>query len=255
MASKIRLKGRTLLIGAVPVFCLTLAVCILLIFSLSLMPLAYRSGALPYVDAYAYEYSKYISLIFSLVVVFVTMMSYTAIRTGTDRYMLKKAQGVHADTKDIFFYFAPRKFFSLFMLSFRLFIIRLILFLFCNIPTAICTLLLFTLGRSTFSAAVSAVIAAGCLAFLISSVYYYSRLSSSLFLIRYYYIKGEYLNFRHLLSSSQNAMRSNTKALCRLKLSFAGWLMLCVLVFPIGYVWSYYKQTLAAWANEIMKLQ
>lgn len=255
MMSKIRLQGRSLMEGTVILFCLTFTVSVLLCFSISLMPLVYRSTVLPFISEKVKDFSSYISMFASALMLFFFLMCYNALKTGADRYMLKKAQNVCAGTKDIFYYFTPGNFISLFALSFRLMLIRITLFLFCNIPTAICVSLLIYLIKLSFSMAVSAVIATGCTVFLISSFYFYLQLSSSLFLVRYYYIKGEYLNFRHLISSSQNAMHSKIKSLCRLKFSFSGWFMLCLLIFPLGYVWGYYKQTLAAYANEIIKLQ
>ncbi len=255
MISEIRLKGRSLLIGAVPLFSLTLAVCLLLTFSLSLMSLVYRSALLPAVDNYFGNYASYINLFAAAAILLSAVMAYIVLKTGSDRYMLKRAENVHAGTKDIFYYFSPRNFFSLLSVSLRLFLIRFSVFVFLNIPTGLCAFLLLSLSRSRFSAAVSAVLAAGCAAFFISSLWFYMRLTSSLFLVRYYFIKGEYLNFRHLTASSQNAMRGNIKSIRRLKLSFFGWFSLCVLILPIGYVWGYYRQTLAARANEIMKLQ
>lgn len=255
MSSESRLKGRSLLIGAVPLFSLTLAVCLLLIFSLSLMSLVYRSALLPYVDNHFGKYAPYINLFAAAAILLCVIGAYAALKTGSDRYMLKKAENVHAGAKDIFYYFSPRKFFSLLSVSTRLFMIRLCVFLFLNIPTVLCALLLLSLSSSRFSAAVSAVLAAGCAAFFLSSIWFYMKLTSSLFLARYYFIKGEYLNFRHLTASSQNAMKGNIKSLCRLKLSFTGWFLLCILIVPSGYVWGYYRQTLAAGACEIMKLQ
>ncbi|MBQ7295905.1 MAG: hypothetical protein IJW86_06895 [Clostridia bacterium] len=255
MVSKIRLMGRSLLIGAVPLFCLTLSVCVLLIFSLGLMPLVYRSSVMSIVNSTFAEKSAYINLAVAAAILFIISMSYSALKTGSDRYMLKKAQKVSAGTKDIFFYFAPKNLFSLLFISFRTSVLRVLVFAFLNIPTVLCSLLLLTLSRSRFSAAVGAVLAAGCAVFFISSFWFYFRLTSSLFLVRYYFIKGEYINFRHLIASSQSAMHGKVNELCKLRLSFLGWFISCIFILPIGYVWGYYKQTMAAWANEIMKLQ
>ncbi len=255
MPSEIRLKGRSLIMGALTLFTLTLAVSVSLGYSMSLMPLIYRSALLPLVKNFTDGYVSYINLFAALSVLFLSYMSLKALKTGSDRYMLKKAQNVCASTKDIFYYFIPRQFFSLFYVSCRVLFLRLLLFIFVNIPTTLCMLLLLNLGRSTFSAAVSFVLAAGCGAFFISGIYFYNKLSASLFLIPYYFIKGEFLSFRHLLSSSQNAMRGKTKSLLRLKMSFTGWFLSCVLILPCAYVWSYYNQTMAAYAEEIMWLQ
>ncbi len=241
--------------GALTLFTLTLAVSVSLGYSMSLMPLIYRSALLPLVKNSAGSYASYINLFASAAVLFMFFMSFKALKTGSDRYMLKKAQNVHVGTKDIFYYFIPKQFFSLFFVSCRVILLRLLLFIFVNLPTTLCLALLLSLGSKAFSAAVSLVLAAGCSAFFISGIYFYNKLSASLFLIPYYFIKGEFISFRHLLSSSQSAMRGKTQSLLRLKMSFAGWLLSCVLILPCAYVWSYYNQTMAAYAEEIMSLQ
>lgn len=253
MLSEIRLKGRKLLIGAVFLFSLTLAIGIMLVFSLSLMPAVYQTAVLPKIKESSY--TPAVSLIVSFVLMVATFMSVTALSTGSDRYMLKKAQNRYACTKDIFYYFSLNEFFRLFVLKLRLFIMRLALFVMLNIPTFLCLFLLFSLVWNKFSFAVTLILSAGALVFLLSAVYFYMRLSASLFLAEYYYITGEYLSFRHLIASSQNAMRGKSGYLFRLKLSFLPWFLSCVFIFPLGYVWAYYRQTLAACAEEIMKLQ
>lgn len=255
MTEKIRLKGRGLLIGAVPLSCLSVAVIIMMIVALSLLPLVYINALLPYLNEHLSFMTNYISVAVSLLIIFVIYMSYTAIKMGSDRYMLKKSQGIHADTKDIFFYFGSRGFFSLVTFSIRLFAVKVIIFIFFNIPTILCAVLLVYFSTSAFSAAVSLIIGAGCLAFAVNGVRYYKKATASLFLARFYFIKGEFISFRHLLSSSQNAMKGKEKELMRLKGSFIGWFFSCAFILPIGYVWGYYNQTLAAYADEIMKLQ
>lgn len=254
MLSIIRLKGRKLLIGSTTLFVLTLAVGMMLIFSLSFMPLAYRS-AIGLFSSYTRSFTPYISLAVSVAMLALTLLSYRALRLGSDRYMLKRAQGVHADTRDIFFYFRPAQATSLIGHSTALLIIRLLLFLLVNIPAVLSSLLVYFLARSSASALVLTIIALSSIAFFISALYFYSLLSASLFLVKYYYIKGEYLCLRHLVSSSADAMKGRSRELFLLRLSFTGWFFSCLFIFPIGYVWSYYNQTLAAYGDEIMKLQ
>ncbi len=251
--SEIRLKGRRLLIGAVPLYSLTLAVGMMLVFSLSLMPIVYKSAVLP--KLISEEYTPYVTFAVSAVLLTVTLMSYLAVKTGSDRYMLKKAQGVYASTGDIFYYFKPGEFFSLSFFKIRMLCLRLLVYVLINTPSFICAYLLISLAHSRFSFAVTLVLGAGTLAFFFNGLYFYMRLTASLFLTEYYYIKGEYLSFRHLVGSSQNAMKNKSGELVRLRLSFFGWFFSCVLLLPIGYVRGYYRQTLAAYAGEIMKLQ
>ena len=82
----------------------------------------------------------------------------------------------------------------------------------------------------------------------------FGKISDTFFLVRYSFIKGDYLNFRHLLSLSQQNMSGKTEKLRRLKGSFTGWFLLCALILPIPYVWCYYRQTKACFAAEIYNL-
>lgn len=254
MISAIRLKGRALLIGSVFLFILTFAVGSMLIISLSMLPVIYKK-ALPYVSSYTDEYTVYVNAVLSCLIMLGCVLSFKAMRFGSDRYMLKKAENVHADSRDIFFYFRLSEIIPLFAVNARLMLIRLVLFIFVNIPTGICLSLLYFISEMNSSAAVVSIIAIGTALFLLSGIYFYLRLSSSLFLTKYYYIKGEYINFRHLISASFSAMKGRSNELFLLRVSFFGWFLSCVLLLPAGYVWGYYNQTLAAYANEIMKLQ
>ncbi len=251
--AEIRLRGRRLLIGTVPLFSLTLAVGIMLVFSLSLMPLVYKSALLPKLSQLSLP--SYTGVAVSAALLFVTAMSYLAVKTGSDRYMLRRAQGVYASATDIFYYFRPSAFFSLFIFKLRIFLLRLWVYVLLNIPTLLCAFLLRYLVSSRFSFAVSLVLCCGTAAFFLSGLYFYLRLTASLFLAEYYYIKGEYLSFRHLTGSSQNAMKDRSSELMRLRLSFSGWFLSCIFILPVGYVWGYYRQTLAAFADETMQLQ
>lgn len=255
MPEKIRLKGRSLLVGAVPLSCLSVSVLIMMTVALSFLPLIYINILQPYLSNKLGDVSVYISLISSVFIVTIIYLLLSSFKVGCDRYMLKKAQNIHADTRDIFYYFKLKSFFKLAFFCVKLSFVKLITLLFLNIPTILCLMLLIYLSSSPSSAAVSFILAVGCITFAINAIVFYSRLSSTLFLVRYYFIMGEYINFRHLLSSSQNAMRGKEKELIKLKRSFVGWLFFCAFIIPIGYVFGYYNQTLAAYASEIIKLQ
>lgn len=249
MSGEMRLRGRKLIMGSELLFVLTLSVGIMLVFSLSLLPVVYKS------EAANLELNKYINLLASAVMLAVVISSYNALKTGADRYMFKKAQSYSPTAKDIFFYFSPRSFFSLLYVKCRIFLLRAMIFILMNMPCFMCSVLLFNLSTSRFSLAVTTVLAGGVLVFFISGVYFYLQISSSLFMVKYYYIKGEYVSFRHLIASSQSAMKGRSAELLKLRISFMGWFLSCVFILPVGYVWSYYNQTLSAYADKITKLQ
>lgn len=253
MVSEIRLAGRRLLIGAEGLSRLTLAVGIMLVLSLSLMPAAYEMAAEMYLADV--ELVPALSLAVSFFLMLITFMSFIALKSGNDRYMLKKAQGIAASAKDIFYYFKPRELLRLSYMKIRLLILRLSLFAVLNIPAMLSAGLLVSLSDGRVPLSAAAVLLCGTLAFLVSGTLFYMRVSASLFLAEYYYIKGEYLSFSHLVASSQNAMKGRGAELFRLRLSFWGWFFSCILLVTAGYVAGYYRQTLAAYADKIMKLQ
>ncbi|MBQ3136427.1 MAG: hypothetical protein IJB74_02990 [Clostridia bacterium] len=131
--------------------------------------------------------------------------------------------------------------------------VKAAVFIFSFFPLSVCSFAVYGFSRHGVSALVciSLMITALCLG--INGSFFYSAFYSSYFLCDYYFIEGTYVSFRHLVSCSQKNMKGKHIFLTRLKLSFAGWFILCVFVLPVPYVWSYYSQSLAVAAAEFMK--
>lgn len=88
----------------------------------------------------------------------------------------------------------------------------------------------------TLTAAVSLSLIIGAL-FAAYTVQYYSCAS-------YCFAACPGITVRAALSMSRSNMRGRCLGMLMFKLSFLPWLLLCVLIFPAGYVWTYYKQSL-----------
>lgn len=254
MTAEIRYKGRGMIIGAVGLFTLIFFVGALLVYSVNLLPLLYRGLIEPAAEEKFGQFSAYIGLAAAFLVLMLVFFCYNAFSLGSSRYAFKRAQRLSADTGDIFCYFSPKRLPGVTALTLRLFLLRLMLLLFCLLPLFIVATLVYFLTQNVASAGVIMIMALSSAAFLISAIYFYMRLSASLFLVRYIFIRGDYLNFRHLISYSQQQMRGRAGELMSLRLSFLPWFFLCLLIFPIGYVFAYYKQTLACYAHRVLSL-
>lgn len=249
MISMFRLKGRGFLIGNFSLTALVVLTGAVFVFCLNLLPevvLQVSVSYLPNVNG------DLIVAAVSLLLLAVIFLFCSVVSLGTDRFFLRKAQNRGGGVKDIFYYFHPKKVFSAAAFVLRLFAVKLLLLIFCNTPTFLCLFLLVSIWQTSASVKVSLILLVSILAFAANGMYFYCKISSSLFLSRYYYIEGIFLNFRHIISCSQNTMKDKKKTLSKLRISFWGWFISCLLVFPAVYVFCYYRQTLSVAANDFM---
>lgn len=253
MASLFRLKGRALQIGNISLFTITFLTAVMLVFTVSLLPVIYIRGAESYVAVYLGDYSSFANLGFALFAYAFLLSIYGAIKLGTKRFFFRKAQRKNPSSQDIFFYFRPKNFFRCVFYSVRIGLIRLAIFLFCLSPCGVCLYFVYNFSLSGVSALVclSLFVTAVCL--FINGAVFYSSFFSSFFLCDYYFIDGSFVTFSHLVASSQKMMIKRKSLLMKLRLSFTGWFLLCIFLLPFPYVWSYYNQCLAVAAVDFMK--
>ncbi len=251
MVSLFRLKGRALQIDNALIMMLTFFTGFLLISAAGLLPSVYGRLIEPIIPFADEKTSLYVRFAVSLVILGASFGLYSSVRLGTKRYLFKKAVKKKPTSRDIFFYFRPKKFFSSFFYSVKIFFLKLFL-LFFFLPPTVCLITVDRFSRQGVSALVCLSLFVTALCLLLNGAVFYSLFSSSFFLCDYYFISGKYLSFRHLVSCSQKNMRGKNTLLTRLKLSFGGWFLFSVLVFPVPYVWGYYNQSLAVAAAEFM---
>lgn len=253
MISLYRLKGRALQIDNTAVMTLTFFTGLALLVAVNLLPAIYSNLLLPAFHAYAGRFSAALDVLAGGVFLSFAFGVYSSVRLGTKRYLLKKAQKKKPSFRDIFFYFLPLKYFSAFFYSLKMLSVKLALLLFCFMPTVVCLAVVDRFSRQGVSALVCLALTVTAVCLAVNGGVFYSLFYSSFFLCDYYFVGGACLGFRHLLSCSQRDMRKRTALLTGLKLSFGGWLFLCLLLLPIPYVWGYYNQSLAVAASEFMK--
>ena len=246
MIYEIRLKGRQKQGECSAILTMAFFVIVLTAFSLNLIPMVYLTAIRPMLSDFRRESA--ITAILSLVLLIISVAVYSCLSFGTDRFMLKRAENTIAGAGDIFYYFAPKRFFRLCAFTLKFGSFKLLIFLLLSLPFVICAYILYTLSVGGFSALVCWAFAVFSLVFLFLAIGTFLKINDTFFLVRYRFIRGDYLNFRHLLSQSQQDMSDRIVKLRRLKGSFIGWFLLCLLVAPIPYVWCYYRQTKACFA-------
>ncbi len=253
MHKKLKIKGAILLSGNVGIMILTLAAAVVLILSSNLFVIIYEIGMKSRLSELFPGRGVYADFAVSLVILFFCYGIYRRIKLGADRFFLRRAQKKGGSAKDIFYYFHPLRGADALIFSLKLLLLRSAMFTVAFLPFALSCTLLLTLAKSNVSLLVAAGLLLGCTAFFVSGAVFYKNMSRSFFLAEYYYIDGRFVSFKNLIGGSQEDMKKQIKTLRRLKNSFSGWFLLCVLILPIGYVWSYYKQTLAVAAAAFME--
>lgn len=247
MIYEIRLKGRQKQGECSAILTMTFLIIALSIFSLNLIPLVYVSAIKPMLSG---EIKEIGAIAVSASVLLTLRVICMCLSFGCDRFMLKRAEDRIAGAGDIFRYFTPSEFTALCAFSLRFTLYKLLMLTVSTVPFMISGYLCFCLCDRGFSAVVCGIFAAFTGVFFMIGIGTYSKIRDTLFLVRYRYIKGEYINFRQLIAQSQSDMKERADKLRQLKVSFAGWFLLSLLIIPLPYVWCYYRQTKACFAAE-----
>lgn len=251
MSSKHRIKGRILIDGYIFLMSLILATVIVITAFSNLCVFVYEMTVMRGGFDFG-ENSKYVNFAVSVVFLLFTFMLYSQIKLGTDRFFLRRAQKKGSTAADIFYYFHPFRAVGALSFSVKMLLMRISLFLFMLIPFILCVILLLYLLERDVSALVALTLFAGSLVYLFSALIFYRKITASLFLAKYYFIQGEYISFSHLIASSQSSMSKKRRELAKIRRGFYGWFILCLTLLPVGYVWSYYNQTMAVVGDSFM---
>ncbi len=176
-----------------------------------------------------------------------------AFRSGTDRYYLKKARGEEVKGKELLYYLMPKNIPSLVAFYFGYWLRRILIALLCFFPSLVVLLYLFYyVNQREASLLVSAVLFFAALVFAVNGIFYFFRFSSFLFLSRYCFSSGAFTCLGKLFDFSYRQLEGKRGVVLRKKLGFVGWFLSCVLVFPVFFVRSYYMESMAKLANELM---
>lgn len=252
MTTRLRLKGRILLMDNVILISLLLATTLMLILCTNFFILVYELFLRNRVENLLFSYTPFADIFISLIILAISYTVYWQVRLGTDRYFFRRSQKKGASVSDIFYYFRPCRVMQAVSFCIKMRLLKLLWLCVALFPFVICLLLLIFAAERGVSSLVAFVLAAGSIAFALSGLYFYRGISASLFLAKYHFISGDCLSFRQLVSASQENMKKRKSTLLKLKASFTGWFLLCLLILPVGYVWGYYNQTLAVAAGEFI---
>lgn len=246
--SMIKLRGRAYLMGNLLLLSLLFFTVLSFSICLNILP----ETALQLLSSVSENTANIITAIISIVVMILVFCVFSAADMGLRRFFLRKAQRKGGSVKDLFFYFNPRETVRLICFSVKMTFMKAALLTLYFLPFLLSLFLLLSLIRNSASLNVSVVMLLSTLCLFLNGIMFYSKMVSSLFLVKYYFVNGEYLDFRHLISSSQNQMKKHKKTLMKLKISFTGWFLSCIFLLPVGYVFSYFCQSKAVAAAEFM---
>ncbi len=177
-----------------------------------------------------------------------------AFRSGSDRYYLKKAAGFHSDGGDVFHYLRGKKALKLISFYLSLYSVKLLLALFSFLPFIVAFVVLrnITLGGSMSLAAFKIMLILCAVLFVHGAVFYF-RFNSFLFPARYCFVTGNFKSIKNLIAFSYLCMKGNRKKVFKRKLSFIPWFFSCVFLLPAGFVRSYYNQSMADIAADLIE--
>lgn len=94
--------------------------------------------------------------------------------------------------------------------------------------------------------------AVGCIVIIVSLIILYTLYSSRYTAVPYIFVSNPDVNSDKIIKQSLEYVKENNFRLLKLKLSFLGWLVLCILIFPLILVLPYYCMTLALAVNNII---
>ena len=253
MTKEIRVRSKRLCKGNFLVFCLYLAVCIMMISGVNLLPLVYEE-LISYSARYMqWKYADRLDFFVSVIIVLFSVFVFYCLSSSVTRCFMKRASGESILIDDIFYYFISRRAFENFGLRISLSFIKLAALLFFQLPFAVCVKVLHYLLFSSVSLQISVIVTAAALVFFTVGIVFYRLFSCLLFLCPFLICSQGQKSVKSILQTSVNIMKDNIWELMRIKLSFTGYFLLCVLIFPVGYVWVYYRQTMTLAAQKFIK--
>lgn len=179
---------------------------------------------------------------------------FCAFRSGSDRYYLKKAAGFRADGRDVLHYISLKNAVALIRFNLCLFAVKLSLLLFFFAPAAVCLWVLFNMVRQgSVSLSLFSITAFTAVLLLAHGTVFFLRFNSFLFTARYCFVTGNFNSLKTLFLFSRRCMEQNRKRVLIKKLSFIPWFITCIFLLPIGFVRSYYHQSMADIAADLIE--
>ena len=178
------------------------------------------------------------------------------LRLGREKWFLMKAKGEEPPFSEIFSYFNPKgikKSVSAWMYNLFLRLSYGLVFFF---PFLCLSGVLFSCMRNAETAfyVVVALCVFDTILFVLGLVFSFIY-SANFFLYYYIVVSNDNIKPRRAYEKSREIAGGGIKKICRFKVSFSLWWLLCIFILPAFYVWGYYKQSsaLLAYRNEYLQ--
>lgn len=210
----------------------------------------FRIPALSALVSTAFSY-RMLRITLSVIGIVISALTVPPIVLGADRWFVLKATGEETRVRDVFYFFGISRFLRSQSAFWYSFFIRAGVFLFFQFP-AVCVFgVLYSsvkYGETAYAIVISLLIS-GILLLLTGLVFYFIY-SADWIVYSYIIVSDDTVSLHNAYILSSEFAKNNIGKICFLRLSFVPWWLLSVLVFPLFYVWGYYKQTFAVLAYE-----
>lgn len=171
---------------------------------------------------------------------------------GADRCRFEKVKCGNSGVLKMFSFFSIRLSFKALKLGLCVLALRLCFAVAAFAPAAASTATaVFALKRGCSAAVALGLLVCTALLFVLGGVLYF-RLGALLFLCRYFFVDNPSLRAGECVERSASLMKRNIGRLFALRLSFLFWFLSCLLIIPVPYVVTFYKQTQAVMAFEFI---
>lgn len=174
------------------------------------------------------------------------------LKLGFSRYFFMKAKGGEDGVGQIFYYLLVKRFFRAIKFALVFYVLKACFAVLCFLPAVIMTFVF--LRHLNFGSLLSVAVASLCFLFALFVIctFFYLKIRRLFFLSEYIFIRYEEAKVPDCFSLSVEIMQKNTGKLFALRTGFVLWFLSCVFLFPIAYVWGYYRQTLAVFAQNLL---
>ena len=160
---------------------------------------------------------------------------------GRDIWFYENAKKNRLSIRKLFSFYKGRKlYYSIkFVLSVQL--RKLLIYFLFSLPATVLTVYIFYALREGVGRNLLFVLSVGTTVLYICSFFFSFVFSQRYFLAPFLYYENDYCRVRDVLSLSVKIMDKRCFETAFLKLSFAGWFLLCIFIFPTFYVYPFYK--------------
>ena len=177
-----------------------------------------------------------------------------AFRSGSDRYYLKKAAGYRSGGSDVFYYFNGKRVGKLITFYLGLYSVKLIIIFFSFLPFTLNFTFLYHMSlRDGMSLAIFKIMLILSIVLFVHGTVFFFRLNSFLFPARYCFVTDNFKGIKNIVLFSYLCMKHSRKMVLKRKLSFMPWFFSCVFLLPAAFVRSYYNQSMADIAADLIE--